>query len=137
MSLITSSELLVRCRACAEHVRGGATLTVVFLCFLLFFFCFVFFVFLVDEGREDPHTTLSGPTSAQQQNAGRTLEKTICMNMNYNYLFTIFRSIFDPNVFVFLVLFTIFHFDLEKFISINCKYIFFYQKCVHYGRKYF
>ena len=34
---------------------------------------------------------------------------------------------------VFLVLFTIFHFDLEKFISRNCKYIFFFQKIVHLG----
>ena len=35
-----------------------------------------------------------------------------------------------------LVLFTIFHFDLEKFISKNCKYIFFYQKFVHLGKKF-
>ena len=34
---------------------------------------------------------------------------------------------------MFLVLFTIFHFDLEKIISTNCKYIFFYQKFVHFG----
>ena len=26
-------------------------------------------VFLVDEGREDPNTTISGPSSARQQNA--------------------------------------------------------------------
>ena len=39
------------------------------------------------------------------------------MNMNYNYLTTIFRSMFDPIFFLFLVLFTIFHFDIEKFIS--------------------
>ena len=26
-------------------------------------------VFLVDEGREDPNTTISGPSSAQQRNA--------------------------------------------------------------------
>ena len=45
------------------------------------------------------------------------------MNMNYNYLTTIFRSIFTQ-IYAFLVLFTIFHFDLEKFISENCKYIF-------------
>ena len=37
----------------------------------------------------------------------------------------------------FLVLFTIFHFDLENFISKNCKYIFFYQKFVHLGRNNF
>ena len=30
-----------------------------------FFFCF----FLVDEGREDQCTTISGPSSARQQNA--------------------------------------------------------------------
>ena len=35
----------------------------------------------------------------------------------------------------FLVIFTIFHFDLEKFISKNCKYIIFYQKFAHFGRK--
>ena len=34
---------------------------------------------------------------------------------------------------VFLVLLTIFHFELEKFISKICKYISFYQKCVHLG----
>ena len=28
----------------------------------------------------------------------------------------------------------IFHFDLEKFIRKNCKYIFFYQKFVHLGK---
>ena len=59
--------------------------------------------------------------------------------MNYNYLTTIFRSIL-AQLYVFLILFTIFHFDLEKFISKNCKYIFFYQKCVHLGEntsKYF
>ena len=51
--------------------------------------------------------------------------------MNYNYLTTIFRSILTQ-ICVFLVLFTIFHFDLEKFISKNCKYIiFFYQTFVH------
>ena len=27
----------------------------------------------------------------------------------------------------------LFHFDLAKFISKNCKYIFFYQKFVHLG----
>ena len=40
---------------------GGATVT---------FFFFLFFVFvLVDEGREDPNTTISGPSSARQRNA--------------------------------------------------------------------
>ena len=42
--------------------------------------------------------------------AGWTLEKPICMNMNYTY-----------NIYVFLVLFAIIHFDLEKFISKICK----------------
>ena len=29
---------------------------------------FFFFFFLVDEGREDPSTTISGPSSARQRN---------------------------------------------------------------------
>ena len=44
------------------------------------------------------------------------------MNMNYNYLTTIFRSILTQ-IYVFLVLFTIFQFDLEKLINKNCLYI--------------
>ena len=36
-------------------------------------------------------------------------------------------------IYVFLVLFSIFHFDPEKLISKNCKYIYFYQKLVHLG----
>ena len=55
--------------------------------------------------------------------AGWTLEKTICMNMNYYYMTAIFRSIW-PKYYVFLVLFIIFQFDVEQFISKNCKYIF-------------
>ena len=39
-----------------RFVRGGPTLTTLF-------------VFLVDEWREDPKTTLSGPSSACQQKA--------------------------------------------------------------------
>ena len=65
-----------------------------------------------------------------------TLEKTICMNMNYNYLTTLFRSILTQ-IYVILVLFKKFHFDLEKFKSKNCKFIFLYQKFVHLGKKYF
>ena len=42
-----------------------------------------------------------------------------------------------PKYYVFLVLFTIFQFDLEKFIGKNWKYIIFYQKFVHFGQKYF
>ena len=53
------------------------------------------------------------------------------MNMNYNYLTTICK--YFEQIYVFLVLFTIFHFDLETFISKNCKYIFFYQKFVQLG----
>ena len=55
------------------------------------------------------------------------------MNMNYNYLTTIYRSILTQ-IYEFLVLFTIFHFDTEKFIGKQtCKCIFFYQKFVHLG----
>ena len=54
------------------------------------------------------------------------------MNMKYNYLTTIYRRILTK-INVFLVLLTMFHFDPEKFISKNCKYIFFYQKFVNLG----
>ena len=54
------------------------------------------------------------------------------MNMNYNYLTTIYRSILTQ-IYVFLVLFTKFHFDLGKLISKNCNYIFFYKRFVHFG----
>ena len=53
--------------------------------------------------------------------------------MNYNYLTTIFRSILTQ-IYAFLVLFTIFHFDLEKFKGKNSKYILFYQEFVHLGK---
>ena len=33
-------------------------------------------VFFVDEGRDDPNTTISGPTSARQRNACRTYDGT-------------------------------------------------------------
>ena len=60
-------------------------------------------------------------------------ENHFCMIWNYNYLTTIFRSILTQ-IYVFLVLFTfLFHFDLEKVISQNCKYMFFYQKLVYLG----
>ena len=42
-------------------VRGDSLLTT--------FFSFFFFVYLVDEGREDQKTTISGPSSARQRNA--------------------------------------------------------------------
>ena len=54
------------------------------------------------------------------------------MDMNYNYLTTIFRSILTQ-IYVFQVLFTIFHVDLKKFINKKCKDIFFYQKLLHLG----
>ena len=47
---------------CADpesFIRGGPTLTT-------FFFIFIF---LFDEGRENPGTTISGPSSAHQPNA--------------------------------------------------------------------
>ena len=43
-----------------SYARGGPTLTA--------FFYFIFFL-LVDEGRKDPNTSISGPSSARQQNA--------------------------------------------------------------------
>ena len=43
---------------------GGPTLTTFFFCFVA-----VFVVFFVDEGIEDPNTTISGPSSARQRNA--------------------------------------------------------------------
>ena len=58
------------------------------------------------------------------------------MNMNYNNLTTIFRSSLTQ-IYVFLVLVTIFYFDLERFISKNCKYIFFYQQFVYLGENTF
>ena len=48
-----------------------------------------------------------------------------------------YLEVFWPNKYVFLLLFTIFHFYIEKLISKRCKHIFFYQKFVHFGRKYF
>ena len=62
-----------------------------------------------------------------------TLEKTICMKMNYNYLTIIYRSILTQ-IYVFLVYFSIFYFDPEKFMAKNCKYISFNQKFVHLGK---
>ena len=49
-------------KTCADpdsFVRGGPALTT---------FCFLFVSFLVYEGREDPNTTISGPSSARQRN---------------------------------------------------------------------
>ena len=42
------------------------------------------------------------------------------------------KKYFDPNICISGIIYS-FHFDLEKFISKNCKYIFFYQKFAHFG----
>ena len=39
----------------------------------------------------------------------------------------------NPNICISGIIFIFFYFALEKFISKNCKYIFFYQKFVHLG----
>ena len=51
----------ITCADPESFVRGGPTLT--------FFFFLLFFFFLVDESREDPSTTISGPSEARQRNA--------------------------------------------------------------------
>ena len=51
--------VLVPCAEPDSFARGGPTLTT------------FFFSFLVDEGRKDPNTTISGPPSARQRNAMR------------------------------------------------------------------
>ena len=53
------------------------------------------------------------------------------MNINYSYQTTMYESIL-AQMYVFLVLFTIFAF-YHDFLSQNCKKIFFYQKYVHLG----
>ena len=45
---------LAACTDPESFVRGGPTFTT---------------IFLVDEGKEDPNTTISGPSSARQRNA--------------------------------------------------------------------
>ena len=50
------------CAGPESFVRDGPTLKT-------FFFSSFFFLFLVDEGREDPSTTISGPSTARQRNA--------------------------------------------------------------------
>ena len=57
MSMLTNFQLCQVVFSCADpgiFVRGGPNLTM---------------FFLVDEGREGPKTTISGPSSACQQNA--------------------------------------------------------------------
>ena len=63
---------------------------------------------------------------------GWILDKNVTMNKNYSYPTTIWVGILTQR-YVFLVLFTIFAFDLGKFISKNWKNILFYQKFVHLG----
>ena len=50
--------IAIACAGPESFVRGGPTLTRFFCC-----------CFLVDEGRKDPNTTISGPSSARQRNA--------------------------------------------------------------------
>ena len=50
--------------------------------------------------------------------------------MNYNYPTIMYESIL-AQMYVLLVLFTIFAFTMKKILSENCKKIFFYQKYVH------
>ena len=54
------------------------------------------------------------------------------MNMNYSYQASMHESIL-AQICVFLVLFTIFAFYHEKFLSKKLQKIFFYQKYVHLG----
>ena len=58
------------------------------------------------------------------------------MTKIYSYPTTIWESILTQ-INLFLILFTIFAFDLEKFISKNWKNICFYQKFVHLGENTF
>ena len=60
------------------------------------------------------------------------LDKNVNMNINYNYPTTMHESI-TAQMYIFLMLFTIFAFTMN-FSSQNCKKkIFFYQKYVHLG----
>ena len=54
------------------------------------------------------------------------------MNMNYSYPTTMYE-IFLAQIYVFLVLFTIFAFFNEKLFNPKLQKIFFYQKYVHLG----
>ena len=63
---------------------------------------------------------------------GESFDKNVNMNVNYNYPTTMYESIF-AQMYVFLVLLTIFAFYHEHLLSQNCKKIFFYQKYVHLG----
>ena len=54
------------------------------------------------------------------------------MNMKYNYPTTMYESIL-AQMYVFLVLFTLFAFYHENIFKPNLQKIFFYQKFVHLG----
>ena len=54
------------------------------------------------------------------------------MNMSYSYPNTMYENIL-AQMYVFLVLFTIFAFYHDVFLSKNGEKIFFYQKYVHFG----
>ena len=54
------------------------------------------------------------------------------MNMNFSYPTTMYESIL-VQIYVFLVLFTIFAFYHEKLFKQKLQKIFFYQKYVHLG----
>ena len=51
---------------------------------------------------------------------GEFLDKNATMNMNYSYMTTMYESIL-AQIYVFLVLFTIFAFYHEKKLSKTCK----------------
>ena len=67
---------------------------------------------------------------------GGILDKNVTMNNNYSYPTTIWVSILTQ-IYVFLVLFTIFAFDLETFISKIGKIYCSTQKFVHLGENTF
>ena len=67
---------------------------------------------------------------------GWILGKNVTMNKNYSYPTTIWVSILTQ-IYIFIVLFTIFAFDLETFLSKNWKNALFFQKFVHLGKNTF
>ena len=58
------------------------------------------------------------------------------MNMNYSYPATVYESIL-PQMYVFLVSFTIFAFYHEQIFKQKLQKIFFYHKYVHLGKNTF
>ena len=61
------------------------------------------------------------------------LDKNATMNMNYSYLTTMYESIL-AQMYVFLVLFTIFAFYHEKNCKQKLQKLFFYHKYVYLGK---